>query len=66
MRSLQELHGASEKAPVVILTARDRPEDREIGQRLGAVGYLIKPATRGQLVDAIRSALDSTSRVDPA
>ncbi len=46
MRSLQELHGASEKAPVVILTARDRPEDREIGQRLGAVGYLLKPATR--------------------
>ena len=60
MRSLQELHGASEKAPVVILTARDRPEDREIGQRLGAVGYLLKPATRGQLVDAIRKALDSS------
>ena len=60
MRSLQELHGASEKTPVVILTARDRPEDREIGQRLGAVGYLLKPATRGQLVDAIRKALDSS------
>jgi two-component system phosphate regulon response regulator PhoB len=62
MRSLQELHGASEKAPVVILTARDRPEDRDVGERLGAVGYLIKPATRGQLVDAIRRAVDSTGR----
>jgi DNA-binding response OmpR family regulator len=64
MRSLQELHGASEKAPVVILTARDRPEDREIGDRLGAVGYLLKPATRGQLVDAIRLALDSSPSRD--
>jgi DNA-binding response OmpR family regulator len=67
MRSLQELHGVSERAPVVILTARDRPEDREIGERLGAVGYLIKPATRGQLVDAIRQALASpAARGDPA
>jgi len=61
MRSVQELHGASEKAPVLILTARDRPEDRDVGERLGAVGYLIKPATRGQLVDAIAAALDSSA-----
>ena len=58
MRSVQELKGASAATPVVILTARDRPEDRESGARLGAVGYLIKPATRGQLLDAIRKALD--------
>jgi DNA-binding response OmpR family regulator len=58
MRSLQELQGASAHAPVVILTARGRPEDREMGERLGAVGYLVKPASRGQLVDAIAEALD--------
>ncbi|HMK09109.1 MAG TPA: response regulator, partial [Anaerolineales bacterium] len=62
MRSLQELHGASQNAPVIILTARDRPEDRDIGARLGAVGYLIKPATRGQLVDVIGQALNSSAR----
>ena len=58
MRSVQELKGASAATPVVILTARDRPEDRDSGNRLGAVGYLLKPATRGQLLDAIRNALD--------
>jgi len=59
MRSLKELQGASAAAPVVILTARDRPEDRDQGERLGSVGYLVKPATRGQLIDAIGRALDS-------
>jgi two-component system OmpR family response regulator len=60
MRSLRELKGASASSPVVILTARDRPEDRDVGERLGAVGYLTKPATRGSLLDAIRRALDSS------
>ena len=58
MRSLQELQGASARSPVVILTARGRPEDREAGERLGAVGYLVKPASRGQLIDAIADALN--------
>lgn len=58
MRSLQELNGASASSPIVILTARGRPEDREAGERLGAVGYLVKPASRGQLLDAITRALD--------
>lgn len=59
MRSLRELQGASAGSPVVILTARDRPEDRDVGERLGAVGYLTKPATRGTLLDAISRALNS-------
>lgn len=58
MRSLRELKGASAESPVVILTARDRPEDRDVGERLGAVGYLTKPATRGTLLDAIHRALN--------
>lgn len=67
MRSLQELQGASASAPVVILTARGRPEDREIGERLGAVGYLVKPASRGQLMDTITAALDRAgSGADPS
>ncbi|NIS81701.1 MAG: response regulator [Anaerolineales bacterium] len=43
--------------PVVILTARNRPEDQEIGLGLGAHSYLIKPITRGKLVDVINEAL---------
>lgn len=60
MRSLQELNGASASSPIVILTARGRPEDREAGERLGAVGYLVKPASRGQLLDTIARALNQT------
>lgn len=43
--------------PVVILTARNRPEDQEIGIGLGAHSYLLKPITRGKLMDVIDEAL---------
>ena len=41
--------------PVVIFTARNRPEDQETGFRLGARNYIIKPVTRGQLLDIIQN-----------
>jgi DNA-binding response OmpR family regulator len=40
--------------PIVIFTARNRPEDQETGFRLGARNYIIKPVTRGQLLDIIQ------------
>lgn len=43
--------------PVIFLTARGRPEDIEAGNALGAKGYLVKPVTRGRLLDAIKAAL---------
>lgn len=43
--------------PVIFLTAKDRPEDIEKGEALGAASYLVKPATRGSLLDAIHAAL---------
>lgn len=39
--------------PVVILTARDRSEDRQLGLDLGATDYLIKPVERGKLLNVI-------------
>jgi two-component system copper resistance phosphate regulon response regulator CusR len=45
--------------PIVFLTARVGIDDRQIGEKLGAIAYLTKPATRGQLLDAVRLALDS-------
>ena len=44
--------------PILFLTAKARPEDRRAGEDLGAAAYLIKPTTRGQLLDAVRSALE--------
>ena len=43
--------------PVIFLTARKTPQDRETGEELGASGYLTKPATRGELLDAIAKAV---------
>jgi len=43
--------------PVIFLTARKTPQDRETGEDLGAVGYLTKPAKRGDLLDSIEKAL---------
>ncbi len=43
--------------PILFLTAKNRPEDREAGEGLGAAAYLIKPITRGQLLDVVRRTL---------
>jgi len=43
--------------PIIFLTAKNRPEDVEMGSILGASAYIVKPATRGQLLDAIKAAL---------
>ncbi|MGH2605124.1 MAG: response regulator transcription factor [Anaerolineales bacterium] len=55
LRRLQA--GSSGLPPVVFLTAKARPEDRQAGESLGATAYLIKPTTRGQLLDIVREAL---------
>lgn len=39
--------------PFVFLTARNRLEDQEVGLRLGAQQYLVKPISRGKLLDVI-------------
>ena len=50
--------------PIIFLTARGRQQDIRTGDDLGAAGYLVKPATRGQLLDAIQSALYEGSEAD--
>jgi len=49
--------GSSPVPPLVFLTAKNRPEDRERGNTLGARAYLVKPTTRGQLLDVIQQVL---------
>ena len=43
--------------PVIFLTAKGGIEDQQIGIDLGAVSYLLKPITRGNLLDSISKAL---------
>jgi DNA-binding response OmpR family regulator len=53
--------GSSPVPPLVFLTAKNRPEDRELGNALGARAYLVKPTTRGQLLDVIHKVLGSAA-----
>jgi DNA-binding response OmpR family regulator len=47
--------------PFLFLTARGRTQDVKEGNALGAKGYLVKPITRGSLIDAIEAALYESS-----
>jgi len=48
--------------PIIFLSAKGQQKDIDEGNALGAVGYLVKPATRGQLLDAIGAALYEAKR----
>ncbi len=54
---MRKLRGLAEAPPVIFLTAKGRAEDRQTGRSLGAVGYLVKPVSRGELLDAVAAAL---------
>ena len=45
--------------PLIFLTARASVDDRKVGEEMGAIAYITKPATRGQLLDAVGLALQS-------
>jgi CheY-like chemotaxis protein len=50
--------------PVILLTARDRPEDREAGEDAGCDAYLTKPFSPLQLIDVIRDVRVDVSRTE--
>ena len=43
--------------PVIILSAVGSDESQLTGEELGAIGYLVKPISRGELLDAVYAAL---------
>jgi CheY-like chemotaxis protein len=48
--------------PVVFLSARAAPEDRQRARELGAVGYLVKPFDPIELAGIVRSILERVER----
>lgn len=54
---LQELRGRANLTPVLILSARDKVEDRVQGLQLGADDYLVKPFDSGELLARIDAIL---------
>jgi DNA-binding response OmpR family regulator len=60
---LQKLKNEAIQAPpVVFLTAKSRPEDRQTGRSLGAAGFLVKPTTRGDLLDIVTAVLNRSPK----
>lgn len=55
-RVLKENPGTS-SIPIVILTARTHPSERDLGLSLGAAAYVTKPFSTKALIDTIREAL---------
>ncbi len=56
---LRKLNTDPTSPPVIFLSAKNNPEDQETGESLGAAGYLVKPTTRGDLLDAVREIVGS-------
>lgn len=50
--------------PVIFFTAKGQPQDKDDVRALGAAEYLVKPTTRGQLLDAIRMVSGKPARPD--
>lgn len=63
---LAQLRAAGASIPVLVLTARDRVEDKVAGLDLGADDYLVKPFSLQELAARIRCALRRGSTQRPA
>jgi DNA-binding response OmpR family regulator len=57
-RILKENPGTS-RLPIVMLTARTHPSERDLGLRLGAHSYVTKPFSTKVLLREIESALEA-------
>lgn len=56
---LTDLRQAGFRAPVLILSAKDSPEDRQRARECGADDYLIKPFAFAELMTRVKRLLSS-------
>ncbi len=47
--------------PIIFLSAKDAPSDRELGLSLGAGAYITKPFSPQRLIECIQNLLDGSS-----
>ena len=60
----RRLRATGNKAPVILLTARDEVSDRVAGLDAGADDYLVKPFSIEELLARVRAHLRRTQEVD--
>ena len=53
----RRLRDAGDLTPILMLTARDQPDDKVYGLKLGADDYLVKPFDLGELLARVESLL---------
>jgi DNA-binding NarL/FixJ family response regulator len=66
VEATRRLRAEAPETRVIVLTTFDDDEDVFDALRAGAVGYLLKDATRDKLVEAIRSAARGESFLQPS
>ena len=64
--AIEQIRAANADARVLVLTTFDADDDIERALRAGAKGYLLKDASAGELVSAIRDVHAGKTRVAPA
>lgn len=47
--------GETKEIPVILVTSKGQKADKAWGQMLGAKGYIVKPYTDDQVLDAVRA-----------
>ena len=47
--------------PIIMISAKARPEDKDIGYKMGASDYLVKPVGPSQIVARVKSLLAEVS-----
>ena len=61
----RQLTASASMPPVIMLSALGTPDAKQTGEELGAIGYLVKPVSRGALLDAVHAALGISTDEDP-
>ena len=65
MEVLRTLRGRGSPLPVIVITARNDPADREIAGELGVAGYLRKPFPLAELLSAVGRSVDAGTGQPP-
>jgi DNA-binding response OmpR family regulator len=65
LEMLREIRDRGMDLPVIVVTGRSDPRDRETALSLGVSAYLMKPFPWKELLAAVRAALDQTMSPRP-